>query len=91
MMCVLCVSMYFFTCKYACMYLCPYFVVCLKQCIVGVSETFRLILKVYLLHTLPLAPLSLGDKVFLQNQRGSHPKSINYIWREEGREGWIVG
>ena len=29
-------------------YLCPYFVVCLKQCIVGVSETCRLIFKVYL-------------------------------------------
>ena len=31
-----------------CMYLYPYFVACLKQCIVGVSETCRLILKVYL-------------------------------------------
>ena len=30
------------------MYLCPYSVVCLKQCIVGVSETCRLLLKVYL-------------------------------------------
>ena len=26
------------------------------------------------MHARPLAPLSLGDKVFLQNQRGSHPK-----------------
>ena len=26
----------------------PYFVACLKQCIVGVSETCRLIFKVYL-------------------------------------------
>ena len=30
------------------MYLCPYFVVCLKKCIAGVSVTSRLILKVYL-------------------------------------------
>ena len=30
------------------MYLYPYFVACLKQCIVGVPETSRLILKVYL-------------------------------------------
>ena len=30
------------------MYLYPYFVACLKQCIVGVPETCRLILKVYL-------------------------------------------
>ena len=30
------------------MYLYPYFVACLKQCIVGVSETCRLIFKVYL-------------------------------------------
>ena len=39
-----------YTCKYAyvCMYLYPYFVACLKQCIVGVPETSRLILKVYL-------------------------------------------
>ena len=28
----------------------------------------------------PLAPLSLGDKVFLQNQRGSHPKK----WDKSG-------
>ena len=26
------------------------------------------------MHARSLAPLSLGDKVFLQNQRGSHPK-----------------
>ena len=32
------------------------------------------------MHTLPLAPLSLGDKVFLQNQRGSHPKK----WDKSG-------
>ena len=38
MMCLLCVSMY----------LCSYFVVCLNQGIVGVSETCRLLLKVYL-------------------------------------------
>ena len=31
-----------------CMYVCPYCVVCLKQCIVGVSKTCRLLLKVYL-------------------------------------------
>ena len=40
-----------YTCKYAyVMYLCPYFVVCLKQCtgIVGVSETCEMIFKVYL-------------------------------------------
>ena len=30
------------------MYLYPYFVACFKQCIVGVSETCRLIFKVYL-------------------------------------------
>ena len=28
------------------------------------------------MHTRPLAPLSLGDKVFLQNQRGSHPNKL---------------
>ena len=27
------------------------------------------------MHTRPLAPLSFGDKVFLQNQHGSHPKN----------------
>ena len=32
------------------------------------------------MHTRPLAPLSLGDKVFLQNQRGSHPKK----WDKSG-------
>ena len=32
------------------------------------------------MHTKPLAPLSLGDKVFLQNQRGSHPKK----WDKSG-------
>ena len=31
-------------------------------------------------HTRPLAPLSLGDKVFLQIQRGSHPKK----WDKSG-------
>ena len=36
------------TCKYAyLMYLCPYFVV-FKTCIVGVSETCRMLFKVYL-------------------------------------------
>ena len=29
------------------------------------------------MHTRPLAPLSLGDKIFLQNQRGSHPKNCD--------------
>ena len=33
---------------YVCMYVYPCFVACLKQCIVGVSETCRLIFKVYL-------------------------------------------
>ena len=28
------------------------------------------------IHTRPLASLSLGDKVFLQNQRGSHPNKL---------------
>ena len=32
------------------------------------------------MNTRPLAPLSLGDKVFLQNQRGSHPKK----WDKSG-------
>ena len=32
------------------------------------------------MHTRLLAPLSLGDKVFLQNQRGSHPKK----WDKSG-------
>ena len=32
------------------------------------------------MHTRPLAPLSLGDKVFLRNQRGSHPKK----WDKSG-------
>ena len=32
------------------------------------------------MHTRPLAPLSFGDKVFLQNQRGSHPKK----WEKSG-------
>ena len=32
------------------------------------------------MHTRPLVPLSLGDKVFLQNQRGSHPKK----WDKSG-------
>ena len=48
MMCILCVSMYLYMYVCVCMYLYPYFVACLKQCIVGVSETCRLILKVYL-------------------------------------------
>ena len=48
MRCVYCAFLSIYT--YACvwMYVCPYFVVCLKQCIAGVSETCRLILKVYL-------------------------------------------
>ena len=48
MLCVLCVSMYLYMYVCVCMYLCPYFVVYLKQCIVGVSETCRMLLKVYL-------------------------------------------
>ena len=32
------------------------------------------------MHARSLAPLSLGDKVFLQNQRGSHPKK----WDKSG-------
>ena len=32
------------------------------------------------MHTRPLPPLSLGDKVILQNQRGSHPKK----WDKSG-------
>ena len=43
MMCVVCVSMYLYMLVCVCMYLCPYFVVYL-----GVSETCRLIFKVYL-------------------------------------------
>ena len=31
------------------------------------------------MHTRPLAPLLLGDKVFLQNQRGSHPKKSDKL------------
>ena len=48
MLCVLCVSMYLYMYVCVCMYLCPYFVVYLQQCIVGVSETCRMLLKVYL-------------------------------------------
>ena len=32
------------------------------------------------MHTRRLAPLSLGDKVFLQNQRGTHPEK----WDKSG-------
>ena len=31
------------------------------------------------MHARSLAPLSLGDKVFLQNQRGSHPSACSHI------------
>ena len=48
MLFVLGVSMYSYMLVCVCMYLCPYFVVYLKQCIVGVSETCRLLLKVHL-------------------------------------------
>ena len=54
------------------MYLCPYFVVYLKQCIVGVSETCRLLLKVYMFVFVLFTYLSILVDGFRVQSRGDH-------------------